>query len=532
MPPIGKIKPDDWLSGLGSKNERVMKRLTEIYGEDPEILESRLPLYVQALDTFVRAYGPDHDIIISRAPGRINLLGNHIEHRGGTVNYVAVNRETLLVASARDDDRVVINNANSERFTPREFSINALLPSDVRGDWLSYIETVKLTSHDWENYIRAAILHLQDHFAETPLRGLNIAVAGDIPIAAGLSSSSSLVVSALEAALYFNQIDIPHLDKAEFCGRAEWYAGTRGGSGDHAAMLYAQQQAIVHLQFFPLKTEPVALPSGYRVVACNSFVEHAPPGIFNERIATYEIGLMLIKKHFPQFAPKLEYLRDLEANHLGIGAADIYRMLKTLPERMSRDEIIKALPEHASQLNTLFAPHSDPKEGYRVRQVVLFGLAECARGAQCKHLLETGNISGFGDLKYFSHDGDRQYRFGTDGKSTPVENRTTDDDIDGLIADLESGVKPRVDSAQIFRQPGGYDCSCEALDQLVDLARSVKGVVGAGLTGGGLGGCVLVLVKEESIQTLVSTLERDFYRPKGHRDGLLICSSMGGSGLV
>ncbi|MFT5366968.1 MAG: N-acetylgalactosamine kinase [Candidatus Latescibacterota bacterium] len=532
MPQTGTLTAATWQMNLTQKNESLLARLAEIYGNDPEILQSRLPLYQQALDTFIKAYGADQEIIISRAPGRINLLGNHIEHRGGYVNYVAVNRETLLVASARDDDRVVIHNANPDRFTAREFSISDLLPSAKRGDWLAYIETVNLTSHDWENYIRAAILHLQDHFADTPLKGLNIAIAGDIPIAAGLSSSSSLVVSSLEAALYFNKLDIPHLEKAEFCGRAEWYAGTRGGAGDHAAMLYAQQQTIVHLQFFPLKTEPVALPAGYRVVACNSFVEHAPPGIFNERIATYEIGLMLIKKHFPQYTSKLTHLRDLDASSLGIDTASIYHMLKTLPERMTRDEILNALPEHTARLNTLFAPHSDPKEGYRIRQVVLFGLAECARGAQCKDLLESGNISGFGELKYLSHDGDRQFRYAPDGTETQVENRTTDADLDRLITDLESGDHTRIQNAQIHRQPGGYDCSCEALDKLVDLASRVKGVVGAGLTGGGLGGCVLVLVKEEAINTLVETLERDFYAPQNFKNGLLICASVGGSGIV
>ena len=532
MPQIGKLTAQNWQNNISGPDQTIAQRFIEIYGNDPEIHQSRYPLYKKALDTFVNAYGADQEIIISRAPGRINLLGNHIEHRGGYVNYVAVNRETLLIASARNDDRVVMHNANSDRFTPREFSIGECLPPAKRGDWLKYIETVDLTSHDWENYVRAAMLHLQDHFPNTPIKGLNIAVAGDIPIAAGLSSSSSLVVSSLEAALYFNQLEIPHLQKAEFCGRAEWYAGTRGGAGDHAAMLYAQQQAIVHLQFFPLKTEPVALPAGYRVVACNSFVEHAPPGIFNERIATYEMGLLLIKKNFAQYASKLKHLRDLNSQTLNIEPADIYRMLKTLPERMSRDDIRKALPEHNTRLDTLFAPHKDPKEGYRIRQVMLFGLAECARGAQCKSLLETGNINGFGELKYISHNGDRQFRYDANGTETPVHNRLTDQDIDSLISDLESGDPNRVEKAQIHRQPGGYDCSCEALDKLVDLASRVEGVVGAGLTGGGLGGCVLVFVKEEAIPILSETLEKEFYAPQNYKNGLLVCASVGGSGLV
>ncbi|MDA0712297.1 MAG: hypothetical protein O3B73_19025, partial [bacterium] len=366
MHAIGLLTAAAWRDYLSGNSAVLTARLRALYGNDPEILKSRLPLYRLAIDTFIDAYGETHEIVVSRAPGRINLLGNHIEHRGGYVNYMAVNRETLLVASARQDDRVLMHNANPGRFTPREFSIGQLLPSGERGDWLTYIQKTKLTPHDWENYIRAAILHLQDHFPHTPLKGLNLAVAGDIPIGAGLSSSSSLVVSCLEAALSLNGLEIPHLEKAEFCGRAEWYAGTRGGAGDHAAMLYAQQQAVVHLQFFPLKTQPIPFPEGYRVVACNSFVEHAPPGIFNERIATYEIALMLIKKRYPEFANKLRHLRDLNADTLGVELADIYRMLLSLPQRMTRPDIRHSLPEDPQRLDTLFSPHPEPKEGYRV----------------------------------------------------------------------------------------------------------------------------------------------------------------------
>ena len=532
MSSLGPLSAATWKTMLSNRDKRLINRLKDIYGDDEALLESRLPLYHQAIDTFIQAYGDHAQTIISRAPGRINLLGNHIEHRGGHVNYMAVNRETLLVAANRSDDQVVLCNALPDRFSARNFAISDLLPPAKRGQWLDFIQTLNHKPHDWENYIRAAILYVQDQFPDTPIKGLNIAVAGDIPIAAGLSSSSSLVVSTLEAALHFNNIKIPHLEKAEFCGRAEWYAGTRGGAGDHAAMLYARKQAIVHLQFFPLRIEEVSLPEGYRVVACNSLVEHAPPGIFNERIATYEIGLILIKKHFPQFADKLVHLRDLNCAHLGIPLSDIYRMLKTLPERMSRINIRTALPEHDKRLTALFAPHSEPSEGYRLRQVVLFGLSECARSARCKSLFEAGDMAGFGKLKYLSHDGDRQFRFSPQGHVTSVVNRTTDADLDSLITDLESGHPNRVENAQIYWQSGGYDCSCEALDELVDLASHIKGVAGAGLTGGGLGGCVLVFVRSDAVQNLIDTLNKAFYDPCNRQDGMLICTSVGGSGLI
>lgn len=527
---IGMTKACDWLSSVEQQKPQAESRWRELYGESEAVIQTRRPLYVDALRTFIDHFGTARDALISRAPGRINLLGNHIEHRGGTVNYMAVDRETLLVASPRSDDRVVLRNTNPGRFPDCEFVIGDLLPPDRRGAWLDFLADVDVVRGDWMNYIAAAVLALQD-ISDRDLTGMDLAVNGDIPIGAGLSSSSSLVVSALEAMLVFNDLDIPEDEKAVFCGNAEWYVGTRGGAGDHAAMLHAKRQAVLRLRFFPLLTEEIPFPDGYRIVACNSFVEHQSTSVFNERIATYEIGLMLAAQAYPQYADSLAHLRDLNAEHLGVDDAGIFGILKDLPVRMSREEIRRALPAEADRLDSLFAPHDEPKDGYRVRQVVLFGLAECARGRRCGDLLKAGRIAEMGDLKYLSHDGDRVVRH-TNGVARPVDNRIDDDALDRLIADLESGDEARSRQARMHNQPGGYDCSCEELDLLVDLARDVPGVAGAGLAGGGLGGCVLAMVEETAVETLKATLNKSYYEPRGLENGLLVCSSVAGSGIV
>ncbi|MCZ6681204.1 MAG: hypothetical protein O7E52_28635 [Candidatus Poribacteria bacterium] len=516
----------EWLNAFQNNHRNVVSRMRQIYGENASILEARRSLYIKALRTFASHYSENQEVLIVRSPGRANLMGTHVDHRGGYLNYIAIDRETILVAAPREDGQVLLHNAD-EGFGPRSFHIGEKLPAHQRGNWLAYIEQNAITPGDWENYISAGVLYVHDLFPHTPLKGMNLAVAGDVPLAAGMSSSSTLVVAALEAALSLNKLEIPHREKAVRCGEAEWYVGTRGGAGDHAAILYAESQAIVRLRFFPLVIEEIPFPADYRVVACNSFIKHTSRSIFNERVAGYEIGMMLLRKGFPELADRLEHLRDVNPDHLGVSPAQIYRMVKTLPERMSRTEIRSVLLDQVEALDRLFLMHDEPQDGYRVRGVCLYGIAECARSERCGDLLIRGEMEEFGKLKYIAHDGDRVVTHKPDGSIAPWEEHISDSYLDKLIANLENGNE----AAQIHYQSGGYRCSCEELDLLVDLAKQVDGVAGAGLSGGGLGGCVLVVVKEDAVGELVETVKRGYYDPRALPLGTVVCSSVEGAGV-
>ena len=519
----------EWLNAFENNHRDTVSRMRQVYGDNTAILEARRRLYIKVLRTFADSYGEYPQALIVRSPGRINLLGSHVDHRGGYLNYMAIDRETILVASPRMDDKVVLHNAD-ESFGSRAFHIAEKLPVNQRANWLQYIEQNQITPGDWENYISAGVLYVQSLFPHARIKGMNLALAGDVPLAAGLSSSSTLVVAALEAALLLNGLEIPHDEKAVRCGEAEWYVGTRGGAGDHAAMLYAQKQAMVRLRFFPLTMEEIPFPANYCVVACNSFIKHTSRSIFNERVTAYEIGMMLLKERFPEFANRLEHIRDINPHHLGVSPSQIYRMVKALPERISRAEIRRLLPDQAETLDRLFLMHDVPEDGYRIRGVCLFGIAECARSERCKDLLMRGEMEQVGRLKYISHDGDRVVTHKPDGSVIPWEDHISDRHLDRLIADVENEDVLRAQEAQILYQAGGYRCSCAELDLLEDLAKQVDGVAGAGLSGGGLGGCVLTVVKEEAVDDLIETVKRGYYDPKGLPLGTVACSSVEGAG--
>ncbi len=507
-------------------------RLRAIYGDDPALLDERRRAYVNLLTRFGMAYGDD-EVVVTRSPARINLRGMHVDHRGGHVNYVCISRETLVAAHARDDGHVFILNTEPKKYGPRSFNVTDELPPHRRGDWLAYIDQVEIRPGDWMNYVKAAVLRLQDRFHDLPLKGMTLMVSGNI-IGQGLSSSSALVVATMEAVLQVNGLDLPVAERIDLYGTGEWYVGTRGGSGDHSAMLRGRRGYVGHMSFFPSTVEFFPFPAGYKVIVCNSLKEARKSAgarsTFNQRVATYEIGMLLLKAQFPSECVK--HLRDVRPDVLQCSEADIYRMLKALPERIGRLALLEALPHRRTDMERLFKTHEDPPEGYRVRDVFLFGLAECERGRICVEYLRAGDIEGFGQLMYIGHDGDRVVQFGTNEEPCVWERRATDAELDRLIADAESDDAIRREQARLWRQPGGYRCSCEELDHLVDIVRSVPGVVGASLTGAGLGGPVLVLVREEAVEAVVEAVRTDYYEACDLPFSAEGCSSVEGAGRV
>jgi galactokinase len=144
----------------------------------------------------------------------------------------------------------------------------------------------------------------------------------------------------------------------EHWGFAEWYVGTRGGCSDHAAIIYGRPDNILHITAFPATVDSTILPDGYSVLLANSLVEAKKQAgardIFNSRVAAYVFGLMMIRKNFPEYFDRLQRLRDVNPERLGVDEAEIYRIVKSLPENVSRAEILQLLPEGGQKVRRVF----------------------------------------------------------------------------------------------------------------------------------------------------------------------------------
>jgi N-acetylgalactosamine kinase len=127
----------------------------------------------------------------------------------------------------------------------------------------------------------------------------------------------------------------------------------------------------------------VSFPAEYRLIVAKSHVKAQKAtnarDTFNQRVAAYECGLMLLKKLFPHHAPKTEHLRDVNPTTLRVRPSTIYEMIMALPEALSPAEVWERLgATHAAELERIMQSHGAP-EHYLICSVVLYGVAECLR---------------------------------------------------------------------------------------------------------------------------------------------------------
>ena len=202
-----------------------------------------------------------------------------------------------------------------------------------------------------------------------------------------------------------------------------------------------------------------------------------------------------------------------------------------MPEKATIAQLEKLLPE--ADLDAICAGHKVPEDGlYPIRGVVLFGLAEMQRSAAYADALKKGDMEFIGKLMKISHDGDRVAKFDENWHAVPWTAGCDDAYILDRLIDLESGNVDRVIRSQLIFQPGAYSCSLPAIDRMVDIANQTDGVLGAQLAGAGLGGCMMILVKNTAIGELRRNLIEKYYRPAGIPEVILVSSPIAGSGAV
>jgi galactokinase len=227
---------------------------------------------------------------VYRAPGRVNLIGEHTDYNDGFVLPAALELSAWVAATPRTDGRLVVQSDTvSER---REWNLEP--EPRPGGGWGDYVLGV------------AVMLRREGHADG----GATLLVASDVPLGAGLSSSA-----ALEVAVATTLVDVAgrRLDPtttAMLCQRVEnEFVGARVGIMDQFVACHARPHTALLLDCRSLGSRAVPVPSGVRLVACNTMVRHDHAGgEYNRRRAECERGVAILRTRQPTVAS----LRDVD----------------------------------------------------------------------------------------------------------------------------------------------------------------------------------------------------------------------------
>ena len=303
---------------------------------------------------------------VAFAPGRINLIGEHIDYSAGFVLPASLALGTWTVAAPRDDRNVrVLSEGQNE---------TEMFPLDV---------TPKAASRRWSDYVAGVTWALQQ--AGCKLRGADLLIGSDVPMGSGLSSSAALEVSVAYALLTISNASLSPLEIARAGQRAEnEFVGARCGIMDQFAATHGQPGRAIMLDCADYSWQSAPLPATHRWVVANSLVKHAvADGEYNVRRAESEELIDYVRRRIPQRA-RLSELSGAEANELmsGLPATLARRLRHIVSENRRVHEAFAALTSGDVVLlgQLLFASHESLRRDYEVSCRELDVLVEIASG--------------------------------------------------------------------------------------------------------------------------------------------------------
>lgn len=384
------------------------------------------PIVVQAQGAFETAFDGQAELLV-QAPGRVNLIGEHTDYNAGFVFPVAIDRWVVLAVRPREDELVrVFSGMHNETV---EYSLADAL----------------VANKHWSDYGKGVIREFQK--LGHSLVGFDAAVVGDVPMGAGLSSSAAVEMAVGKALMELNGIELSGPDLALLGQRAEnQFVGVNCGIMDQFISANGKAGHALFLDCRDLSYDLVPLArDDIRIVICNSGVTRGlTDSAYNDRRSACESGVRHLALATGQ---ELSALRDVSMD-----------MLEAYRGALS-EEILK-----------------------RCRHVI----AENQRTQDAVALLQSGNVSGFGELMDASH------------------------------------VSLRDD----------YEVSGDELDLLVEIAHNVPGVLGARMTGAGFGGCTVNLVESDAVDVFMQTVNEQYPKSSKLTPEIYVCSAVNGAERV
>jgi len=411
---------------------------------------------------------------ISFAPGRVNIIGEHIDYNGLPVLPFATDAGTSILFAPGDEPVVRLMAVSMNNLPPLAFRLDEPVTPFTQGHWGNYVKAAAA------DVVRFA----GERGASPPLRGMKGIVAGNLPVNAGVSSSSSLVVAAMLALHHCQGWEIPPLETAERAADAERFVGTRGGGMDQAASLCGRAGHAMKISFFPLWIAHVPVPEGYVFLTAHCLADARKSGeamhSYNRRVLECRLITFLVREHLAEMGCAQEdfhRLGDLARVIPGRAPQDWRHDLKGIFEETPMDKhgmetMMKQAVERDSVFRRDFTGWDGDVSRLRIAARARYLFGEWERVERSAILLREGRMAELGVL-------------------------------------LLSAMRALRDD---------YEVSHPNADRLVDLAQA-SGIAGARIMGAGFGGCTLHAVREEGIEKYEAYLDEQFYHPMTGQSG-------------
>lgn len=241
----------------------------------------------------------------TRAPGRVNLMGDHIDYNLFLCLPMAIDFDLVAAVHANPESLEIALVNTDPKFTKQQFT----LPED------GLVITIDDNNFNWSSYFRCALIVAHKYLLEKgrdaskPLVGMHVAFDGTVPTGGGLSSSAAFCVASTLAILKANGVDsISKADLTRITVVSEHYIGLNNGGLDQCSLVYGEDGMCLLVQFRPkLNGIPLkfpTLPDGeeLKFIISNTLVESpkklTAPVNYNLRVVEMGIALDLLAKKF------------------------------------------------------------------------------------------------------------------------------------------------------------------------------------------------------------------------------------------
>ena len=237
-------------------------------------------LIQKTTDFFEKTFGSTPEKIVL-SPGRINIIGEHIDYNDGYVLPAAIDK---IICFAFEK-----NNSNTSK----------IIAIDLDDAFeLDLAKEMELTENVWTNYLRGVVNQLKiNGFI---LEGFNCVFSSNIPVGSGLSSSAALECGFLFGINELFNLNIKPIDIAQMGQKAEHWVGINCGIMDQFSSVMGQENKVIKIDCRTLEYEyHDANFSDYSLVLFDSNVKHSlMTSAYNERRQQCEEGISIIKNNF------------------------------------------------------------------------------------------------------------------------------------------------------------------------------------------------------------------------------------------